>query len=222
MKNDKLCKSVINANLTYLDEQALMDIMTVVKSVGSKKIVGSFLELGCALGGSAIIIASTKDRDRQFTIYDVFGMIPPPSTKDDKDIQERYKEITSGMSTGISGDIYYGYQKNLKKIVVNNFKKFHINPNNANVKLIEGLYEDTLHFKKEDRIAFAHIDCDWYDSVMTCLERITPILSVGGVLVIDDYYTWSGCKKAIDDYFLDKKASFNFITKSRLHITRVN
>jgi asparagine synthase (glutamine-hydrolysing) len=40
------------------------------------------------------------------------------------------------------------------------------------------------------------------------------------VLIIDDYYTWSGCRKAVDDYFADKKDGFGFCNKSRLHIIR--
>jgi asparagine synthase (glutamine-hydrolysing) len=69
-------------------------------------------------------------------------------------------------------------------------------------------------------VAFAHIDCDWYDSVKTSLERITPNLSSGGILVIDDYYAYSGCKKAVDE-FLEKNPDLFIIQyKSRLHLQR--
>jgi asparagine synthase (glutamine-hydrolysing) len=69
-------------------------------------------------------------------------------------------------------------------------------------------------------VALAHLDGDWYESIMTCLQRIEPHLVPRGVLVIDDYDTWSGCRKAIDEYFLDKKHQYDFVRRSRLHIIK--
>ena len=84
--------------------------------------------------------------------------------------------------------------------------------------MVKGLYSDTL--KIDSPVSLAHIDCDWFDSVMTCLERIAPRLVKGGALVIDDYDNWSGCKSAVDLYFNDRKAEFDFVRKSRLHIVK--
>jgi hypothetical protein len=50
-------------------------------------------------------------------------------------------------------------------------------------------------------MALAHIDVDWYEPVHVSLERIEPRLSPGGALVIDDYEDWSGCRRAVDEYF---------------------
>ena len=86
------------------------------------------------------------------------------------------------------------------------------------VFLVKGLYQDTLH--PDGPVAFAHLDCDWHDSVLTCLERIEPRLSLGGVLVIDDYEHWSGCRKAVDEYFAQRRERYQFTFKSRLHIQR--
>jgi hypothetical protein len=38
--------------------------------------------------------------------------------------------------------------------------------------------------------------------------------------VIDDYASKPGCKRAVDDYFSDKRTHFDFSFTSRLHITR--
>jgi len=35
---------------------------------------------------------------------------------------------------------------------------------------------------------------------MTCLVQIAPNLSKEGIIIIDDYYHWSGCKTATDEY----------------------
>ena len=78
---------------------------------------------------------------------------------------------------------------------------------------------DTLH--PAAPVALAHIDGDWYRSVLTCLERIWPWLIVGGVLVIDDYDSWSGCRCAVNDYFAGRIAEYRFERRARLHIVKL-
>ena len=68
----------------------------------------------------------------------------------------------------------------------------------------------------------AHIDCDWYESVKLSLEQITPNLVKGGYLIIDDYYRYSGCTTAVDEYFKDKKNQFKFLKKERLVVKKLN
>ena len=73
---------------------------------------------------------------------------------------------------------------------------------------IKGLYKDTLFITRP--VSFAHIDCDFYDPVMNSLNQIVPNLCINGILVIDDYYCWSGAKKAVDDYFQVIKSKYKF------------
>jgi macrocin-O-methyltransferase TylF-like protien len=56
--------------------------------------------------------------------------------------------------------------------------------------------------------------------VKTWVERIEPQLSPGGVRVIDDYDHWSGCRKAVDEYFADKRDRYDFAHRARLQIVR--
>ena len=213
-------RKIKSKNLTFLSQSALSNISSCVKQVDSNNIEGVFVETGCALGGSTVLIGKSKKKERVLKVYDVFGMIPPPSDADGQDIHERYKDITDGNSTGIKNELYYGYEKDLLNKVVKTLNSFGLKQDEDNIELIQGLYEDTL--KLDEPIAFAHIDCDWYDSVMVSLKQIEPNLSVGGIMIIDDYYAWSGCKTAIDEYFADKKfkSKFNFTEKYKKLIIR--
>ncbi|MCS3940532.1 asparagine synthase (glutamine-hydrolyzing) [Salinibacter ruber] len=216
-----IVQDVKNRHLTYLNNQALFDLYDEVRRIETEGKEGILIEAGCALGGSAIVIAEAKSSNRVLNVYDIFDTIPEPSEKDGADVHNRYKEIKEGKSQGLGGDKYYGYIDDLKRVVKNNFKKFDINLDRENVSLIEGRFESTIDL--DGPVAFAHIDGDWYESVMTCLTQITPHLIVGGVLVVDDYYHWSGCQRAVDEYFdqleeTDKE--FIFREKSRLHIVR--
>jgi asparagine synthase (glutamine-hydrolysing) len=204
--------------LTYLDESALHDLHDCVTALERESRQGALIEAGCALGGSAIVIAAAKSKERPLFVYDVFGMIPPPSQYDGPDVHARYATIQSGRSEGIGGNKYYGYEDDLLGKVKENFRRNGIDPEAHNVHLLKGLFEETLQV--QGAVALAHIDGDWYNSVLTCLRRIEPYLVPGGVLVIDDYDDWSGCRKAVDEYFADRKGQYQFLRRSRLHVVR--
>ena len=196
-----------------------MELCDSISEIERRHIPGLMLEAGCALGGSAIVIALAKQSQRPLNLYDVFDKIPPPSVEDGIDVRTRFEEIESGKAQGISGDPYYGYLTQLDQVVTDNLARFGVYLESAHVQLVKGLYQDTMHI--DQPVAFAHIDCDWYESVLTCLTQIVPHLSIGGCLVIDDYEAWSGCRKAVDEFFAMRRDSFRFLMKSRLHIVRV-
>lgn len=206
-------------NLTYLTRNDILNLYDTVRKVEKDRIPGIFVEAGCALGGSSITIGSAKAKNRAFYVYDAFGMIPPPSEKDEADVHVRYAEIKSGNSKGLGNDTYYGYVKNLQEEVKSNLIRFNLTLDEHQIHLIKGLFEDTLHI--QEAVAFAHIDCDWYDSVRVSLLQIAPKLSQGGVMIFDDYSAWSGCRIAVDEYFRDKKGYKMTLKGGKLHVTRI-
>jgi hypothetical protein len=214
----RIIQQVRRDRLSFLGPAALLDLYDTARLLEKRQVPGLFVETGTALGGSALVIATAKHRQRQLLLYDVFGLIPPPSPRDGAVAQERYAEISTGSATGSAGALYYGYHDDLLEEVRGNFQHLGFELESEKIRLVQGLYEETLTLAEP--VAFAHIDCDWYDSVMTCLERIVPHLSPGGVLIIDDYLQWPGCKEAVDEYFADRRAEFRFVMKARLHIVR--
>ena len=211
-------RAVRAQHLTYLSRQALIDLHEAVHQLERLGRSGLIIEAGVALGGSTIVLAQAKTPACPLYAYDVFAMIPPPSADDGPDAHARYAEIAGGHAAGIQGNKYYGYEDALLGKVLQNFAQFGIDPEEAHVRFWPGLFENTI--RVDQPVALAHIDCDWYDSVMLCLERITPYLIPGGILVIDDYEDWSGCKRAVDDYFAGRRAEFKFVQRTKLHIER--
>jgi O-methyltransferase len=68
-------------------------------------------------------------------------------------------------------------------------------------KLVEGWFADTLAaFAPEEPIAVLRLDGDWYDSTLQCLTALYPHVMRGGLIIIDDYFTWDGCARAVHDY----------------------
>jgi asparagine synthase (glutamine-hydrolysing) len=186
-----LAREVRDAKLTYLSWSRLRTLERAVRQ--AIRAPGDFIECGVALGGSAVLIGRLMPAGRRLHLYDTFGMIPPTGERDDERSHRRYEEIESGRSTGIGDDPYYGYIEDLEGRVRDTLRDFQVE-----AELHPGLFEDTLQF--ESPVAFAHIDCDWYASVAVCLERIRPVLSPGGRIVVDDYADWGGARAATDEF----------------------
>ena len=204
--------------ITYLPVGALNDLYEVATQADDEDRPGVFLEAGCALGGSAIVLSQAKRPSRPLHVHDVFGMIPPPTEEDGTDIHKRYEKITAGKAVGIGGSTYYGYEDDLMTKVRDTFAAFDLPVEANNVTLVQGLFQDTI--VGDEPVAVAHIDGDWYESVRTCLTRIGPRLPSGGVMVIDDYFYWSGCRKAVDEFLAEHPGEYHTRKKTRLHIVK--
>lgn len=55
------------------------------------------------------------------------------------------------------------------------------------------------------KISLLRLDTDWYKSTKIELDVLYPLLSKGGILLIDDYGHWKGARKATDQYFKGRK-----------------
>jgi hypothetical protein len=204
-------------HLTYLKAANLRELASIVQQIEEDGLPGLVIEAGAARGGSAIVLAAAKARERPMKVYDVFGMIPAPGEHDGADVHERYAKIAAGGARGVGGDTYYGYRDDLYEEVTESFSRLGVPVEEHNVELVPGLFEDTIRL--DEPVAFAHLDGDWYESTMTCLERIAPLLVPGGRIVLDDYYKWSGCRAAVDEYFADRDG-FRLEHRAKLHAIR--
>ena len=66
---------------------------------------------------------------------------------------------------------------------------------------VEGKVEDTLPDGAPETLSILRLDTDWYESTKHELEQLYPRLSVGGILIIDDFGDWQGARKAVEEYF---------------------
>ena len=205
--------AVRREHLTYLKQESLRELAAMVIDA----VPGLVVEAGTALGGSAIVMAAAKDRERPMKVYDVFGTIPPPGEHDGPDVHRRYATIAAGDARGVGGETYYGYREDLYREVADSFGRHGVPADAHNVELIQGLFEDTIEL--DEPVALAHLDGDWYESTMTCLTRLAPLLPRGGRIVLDDYDTWSGCRAAVDEYFTGRDG-YRFEHRTRLHVVR--
>jgi O-methyltransferase len=209
LRISRTARSVRQRGLTYLSPSKLLTLEQQALRVRRLGVPGDFCEFGLALGGSGIVLAKLLDGQRSFHGFDVFEMIPPPtSEKDDAHSVERYRTISEGKSTGIKGQTYYGYQKNLFEKVNGYFRDFGVEAG-THIQLHKGLFEETWPTLQGaiGKIALAHIDCDWYDPVSYCLAICKDRMAAGGAIVVDDYFAYQGSRAATDE-FVEKNPDF--------------
>ena len=214
---EDVIRRVTEERLSYLSADHLRNLAACMRQIEAEGVPGAVVEAGTAQGGSAIVLAAAKSPGRPLKVYDVFDTIPAPGAKDGADVHERYAVIAQGSATGLGEDTYYGYRDNLYGEVRDSFERLGVPVEQHGVELVKGLFEDTIEL--DGPVAFAHLDGDWYESTMTCLERIAPRLSQGGRMVIDDYYSWSGCHRAVNDYF-GGRSGYRLLERAKLHVVR--
>lgn len=67
------------------------------------------------------------------------------------------------------------------------------------IVFVPGFFADSLKTLSGERFSLIRLDSDSYDSVETSLEYLYPLLSKGGVVILDDWHL-DGCKAAVADY----------------------
>lgn len=204
-------------HLSFLETRALWELAYFVGRNEKKQIPGLIIEAGAALGGSSLVIAAAKNRQRLLFVYDTFEGIPPPGENDGEDAHKRFQTILKGKAKGLGHQPYYGYLGDLLPIVTQNFEEFGYPLEKNGVSLIKGLIEKRLEV--DQPVSLVHVDCDWYSPVKTCLERVAPFLVPGGRFIIDDYDHWSGARRAVDE-FLSNSDSFSVERWSRIHLIK--
>ena len=198
-----LIRKVYGDYSSYLTPGKLAKLTFFVNSILSGDVNGTFVEFGSALGGVSALLSSLKQFDTSFHIYDVFGMIPPPSLQDSAKEHARYDAIIRGKSLGIGPNQYYGYNDNLYQLVKDYVERFTgFSLADLSVELHRG---DICNISKLaiGPVAFAHIDVDWYEPTLHSLYLIHDSMQREGVIMVDDYYTWNGAKKAVDNFLSD-------------------
>ena len=61
--------------------------------------------------------------------------------------------------------------------------------------------------KIPSKISLLRLETDWYESTKDEMKYLYPKLSRNGILLVDDYGSWAGARKAVDEYFSNMNSS---------------
>ena len=185
---------------TMISFNKLFSFIEAVRYVNQWQIPGAIVECGVWRGGAIMAAALTLEQlgvtDRTFYLYDTFCGMPKPSEHDSRlgkssSPQEKFRLLQTGPdSSDWCRASLDEVRRNLATIQYD-FNRF---------KFIEGKVEETIPGTLPDEIAILRLDTDWYESTKHEMIHLFPRLVSKGVLIVDDYHTWSGSKKAVDEY----------------------
>jgi O-methyltransferase len=180
---------------TMTSDDRVLGLMDATCYIANRQIPGAIVECGVWRGGSTMAAALTLlgagTTDRDIYLFDTFeGMTPPTGVDQSFDgvpAAQHYQALNgnwcaSGLDEVRANMAKTGYPHD----------RFHY---------VRGRVEDTIPATCPDRIALLRLDTDWYESTKHELQHLYPRLVTGGVLIVDDYGHWSGCRKAVDEYF---------------------
>ena len=200
----RVISTVFQNGWSYCPVQCLKMHASLVAKTSHLK--GINIECGVADGGTAMVAAAVKPKARQLHLYDTFTGMPKPMASEWEDIQRSYRNTQLGLSHSPNnklggGAVKDGYNNTLQTVLKTRFFGLGIDVESNSVYFHPGLFQDTLNDTMTSDVAFAHLDGDWYDSTMTALTYIMPRMLSGGYVVVDDYFSHSGCRRAVNDYF---------------------
>ncbi len=176
--------------------KALMDSLNyIVKS----KIEGDIVECGVWKGGSAMAVLkqlAVYNEHRNLWLYDTFQGMSEPT---DKDVDMRGYSAKKKLLHGKKEESWVWAYSAIEEVKENIYS---VSYPRDRIKFIIGKVEDTLISSDlPEKISLLRLDTDWYESTKVELEILYPKVVEGGVIIIDDYGHWKGCKRAVDDYF---------------------
>lgn len=195
---------------TMTDKIRVLALIHAVRYVVQYDLPGSIVECGVWKGGSMMAIARTLlnlgINDRDLYLYDTFEGMSAPTDEDvfydNTDAKEQYE--SSKFEDREGSDWCYSPLDEVKR----NVESVGYPP--ERIHYIKGKVEDTLPENGVDEIALLRLDTDWYQSTLAEMNILYPNLVSGGVLILDDYYTWQGSKQAVDEYVKEKKERLFF------------
>ena len=132
---------------------------------------GAIVEIGVYQGGSAYVLSLLAEQQgRALHLFDTFNGMPESSEVDKHQL----------------GDFSDTSLEEVQRKVPRAY--YHV-----------GMFPHTLP-PNLGQIAFAHIDCDQYESIKAVCLLLPSRMVTGGVLYFDDYGCLEGATKAVDEF----------------------
>jgi O-methyltransferase len=191
-ENEDQIKNAIRLILPYTltSFDRLATLWSQVRYLDDTGVPGALVECGVWKGGSSGMMAlahmaTASPPLREIHLFDAFRGMPEPKEIDGPRASASMFEPDSYPET-ISRDLMIrqiGYPKELVT--------FHV-----------GWFHETLPADAHSlgSIALLRLDGDWYESTKICLVNLYDQVSPGGLVVIDDYGHFEGCRVAVDEF----------------------
>jgi O-methyltransferase len=161
---------------------------------------GDFVECGVWRGGSVLAairkLQQQNQRQREIWLYDTFEGMTPPTSADVDFLGQDALTLLSHTDRNDPASVWCCSQlEEVQSLLIGSGYPA------EQIHFIQGAVERTIPQHLPEQIALLRLDTDWYESTKHELIHLIPRMAPGGVLIIDDYGHWEGCRRAVDEYF---------------------
>lgn len=188
---DDTFRGIVNRWLdtTLLSVERLWSLYEAVRHVARAGLPGAIVECGTYKGGSTGVMLETLVSlgvtDREIHLFDTFD----------------------GFPEGVDEILIDGSRFRREDWPVENFRA-DLEANLARtgyprdrIHVVSGQVEKTIPAGAPPQIALLHLDTDYYGATLHQLEHLFPRLRPGGVIQVDDFGHFLGCRRAVEEYF---------------------
>ena len=154
-----------------VSKEQVATILHELSHVVEHGIDGTVVEFGCYIGTTSLFLRRVLDEldpERPFHVYDSFEGLPAKSTADSSGAGEQF----------VAGELAVS-----KKQFLREFQKAGLKPPVVH----KGWFSQLTDVDVPDKIAFAFLDGDFYESIRDSLALVLPRMQRGGVVIVDDY-----------------------------------
>lgn len=174
---------------SMIGHKRMLQLQQAAEFVIERNIPGDFIETGVWRGGACILLRAVLRAygviDRKVWLADSFAGLPPPDP-------ERYPAD--------AGSTFHQYQALAVPLatVQENFRRYDLL--DGQVEFLVGWFKDTLPKAPIEQLAILRLDGDMYQSTMDALTALYDKISVGGFIIVDDYFMFDSCCRAVLDF----------------------
>jgi hypothetical protein len=180
--------------------KAMHNAFESVELVESAAVPGALVECGVARGGcsammgAANLVLKGSAEERVKWLFDSYEGLPKPTDEDF--VEGQVGDLITPLD---EGDCVGTYEEVASLMIREGFSQ-------ERVCMIKGWFQDTIAGVSEEigLIAVLRLDGDWYESTRLPLDLLYDQVSPGGVVIIDDYGTCFGSRKAVNEIFEEK------------------
>jgi O-methyltransferase len=185
--NERIDPSIINFD-------QITNLVLYLNDSIEKNIEGDVTEFGCYVGESSKYLMKTlleNNSDKKLYVYDSFEGLPPLS---------KWEEGTGWRE---------GTLKSTEQVLTSNFVENKLPPPIIHKDWFKNVPEDKL----PEKISFAFLDGDFYDSIYDSLNKIFDRVSDGGYICFHDYQRADlpGVRAAIEDTFRERGIEYTVV-----------
>jgi O-methyltransferase len=157
---------------------------------------GAVIECGTWKGGMAAALVEIGGKHRNYHFFDSFEGLPPAKAIDGSSALRYQADQDSPL-----------YLDNCRASIEEFWTAIQLTGcPRERIDLRPGFFEDTFEHFDPPAIAVLRLDADWYESTISCLRKFWNHILPGGLVLIDDYYTWDGCARAVHAFLASIEA----------------